>query len=111
MYALALNAAGFTTVETADAAYALGRLATRPPAVIVTAYSPGLDGFALCETLNADASTRHIPVIVLSGWIDDRIRALADRAGCVLHVKPFSPYALVTVVAQAIHTSRMGANA
>jgi CheY-like chemotaxis protein len=55
-------------VEAADGAEALS-LARRglPDLVIADIRMPGLDGHALCAALHADAATRDVPVLLVSG--------------------------------------------
>jgi CheY-like chemotaxis protein len=105
MYATALSAAGFTTIEAADAEHALLRAAAVRPAVVVTEFrlGAGLDGLELCERLKANESTRQIPVIVLTGWGHYRFKTRAASAGCTaVYVKPVTPDDLVAVVVQAL---------
>jgi CheY-like chemotaxis protein len=59
---------GARVVEAADGAeaLALARYGT-PDLVIADVRMPGLDGYALCVALHADAETRHVPVLIVSG--------------------------------------------
>lgn len=39
----------------------------RPDLILVDAEMPGLDGHAVCRVIKKEASTRHVPVILMSG--------------------------------------------
>ena len=55
-------------VEAGDGAEALAMaLDAAPDLVIADVQMPGLDGYALCTALHADALTRHVPVLIVSG--------------------------------------------
>lgn len=65
--------------------------ALRPDLILLDVVMPGADGHAVCRLLKADASTRDIPVIFLTGMhaVDDRLQGLA--LGAVDYVgKPFA---------------------
>src|SRR5438094_1183835 len=70
---------GFSTKEAHNGHQALAMaLALHPPDVIVTDIAvPGLDGIELCRRLRADARTRAIPVLAITGYGD---RQYPDRA-------------------------------
>jgi DNA-binding response OmpR family regulator len=51
----------------------------QPDTIILDIVMPGLDGFQVCKVLKEEAATRHIPVIFLTGQVDNataRIRGL-----------------------------------
>lgn len=58
-------------IEAADGAealaVALSPTGRTPDLVIADVRMPGLDGYALCAALHADAETRHVPVLIVSG--------------------------------------------
>lgn len=63
-----------------------------PDLILLDVRMPRTDGFAACRLLKADARTRDIPVIFLSGCneLDDRLTGL--RLGAVDYIsKPFAP--------------------
>lgn len=63
----------------------------RPELILLDIQMPGMDGFAVCEHLKADAQTGDIPVIFLSGRdaLDDKLHGFA--LGAVDYItKPFS---------------------
>jgi CheY-like chemotaxis protein len=51
--------------------------ATHPYLILLDIRMPGLDGIAVCERMQGDAATRHIPVLFLTalGDIDDKARS------------------------------------
>lgn len=77
-----LRAAGCTIDEAADGREALARaLSARPHVVITESRLPGISGFELCRLLRADAETRTIPVLFVTGADDARSIDLAREAG------------------------------
>jgi CheY-like chemotaxis protein len=61
---------GARVVEAADGTEALAQARDGTPGpdlVIADVRMPGLDGYALCTALHADAGTRHLPVLLVSG--------------------------------------------
>jgi signal transduction histidine kinase/DNA-binding NarL/FixJ family response regulator len=59
---------GHRVLEAADGAESLLLLAAeRPDVVVLDGVMPTLDGYQLCRLLKDDPSTRHMPVILLTG--------------------------------------------
>jgi len=80
-----------------EAALALA-LEARPDLILLDALMPGMDGFAACERLKADARTGEIPVLFLTaldGEVDE-IRAL--EAGAIDFIQ--KPINAATVLAR-----------
>jgi ribonuclease P protein subunit RPR2 len=70
----------------------------RPDVIVLDLRMPGMDGAEVCRQLKADESTRHIPIVLLTG-ADTEEAQRAQRAGASALVrKPFSPLDLVAVV-------------
>jgi CheY-like chemotaxis protein len=68
----ALALAGFDVKEARGGFEALRRLDNDPPDIIVLDLTlPGVDGFAVRNELAANAHTRHIPIVVVTGLADD----------------------------------------
>lgn len=91
-------------VRGADAMAMATRL--RPSLLLLDVNLPDIDGFSLYKALHADARTKHIPVIFLSGR-DDRTDKLAGLAlGADDYVtKPFDIVELRLRIANAIRAS------
>jgi len=72
LIATALNSAGYLSVRArhGDEALRLAREA-RPIAVTLDLVLPGIDGWEVLKTLKSDASTRDIPVVIISR-VDER---------------------------------------
>ncbi|MCS6243231.1 MAG: hybrid sensor histidine kinase/response regulator [Opitutus sp.] len=62
-----LGKAGIDTLTASSGTEALGVVAqTQPDLVLLDVQMPDIDGFGVCERLQADESTRHIPVIFVT---------------------------------------------
>jgi DNA-binding response OmpR family regulator len=90
---------GFEVVLAADGEQAL-KLARsiRPHVILLDQIMPKLDGKEVLAALRDDASTRDIPVFVLSGMS----RSHGDWPGAHFVGKPFSPDDLVDRIRRAI---------
>jgi response regulator RpfG family c-di-GMP phosphodiesterase len=80
----------------AGARAVLNRL--RPSAIVLDIGMPGVDGLTFCDELKRDPGTADIPVILLSGLVDQP-RAAGVGADAALR-KPFSPLELVDLIQQ-----------
>jgi putative two-component system response regulator len=70
----------------------------RPDVIVLDLRMPGMDGTELCKRLQADAKTKSIPIVLLTGAAPEEARR-AQRAGAAALVrKPFSPLDLLAVV-------------
>src|SRR3954465_8494409 len=77
-YSDALERAGFRTDQAHNGYQALEKALKSPPDLILTDIAvPGMDGIELCRRLRADARTRAIPVLAITGYGD---RHYPDRA-------------------------------
>ena len=89
---LILEGAGYRVIETGrpESALDLARQ-QRPDLVICDIAMPGMDGYAVLRSLQADATAVLIPVVFLSAHRDFSERMRAFRAGVVDYItKPFS---------------------
>lgn len=92
---------GFPTVTAEDGGEALTKIASeRPALVLLDLKMPGVDGFQVLRTLKAGASTRNIPIIVMTG-----AEAYRDSVGHVMALgaadflrKPLDLKDLVTAI-------------
>ena len=73
-----------------------------PNLIIADVVMPGMSGFELCQLLKLNARTEGLPVILISGIINDGVMAQAKEAGAVAVVsKPFTPDDLFPKVERA----------
>ena len=84
--------------EAGSAAQAEARIAElRPDVIVLDVGMPGMDGLAFCRELKADADTRAIRIVLLTGMED--VEDVAGAAGAdALLLKPFRPLELLGVV-------------
>lgn len=97
MYAEYLEFAGFGVLEANDGAQGLASArAHRPDVVVMDVMLPVLDGCAATKALRADATTKNIRVLALSGRGDAafKARVMASRVDRFVE-KPCLPAALV----------------
>ena len=94
MYAEWLTHAGFQVRQAHNGLQALEEALTSIPDIVVTDLNiPGIDGFELTRRLKADARTKHVPVVAVTGYAAFAADpGRARRAGCdVVLEKPCSP--------------------
>ena len=104
MYAVYLTYSGYDVVEGADGREAVEIAGRRLPDVIVMDLSlPVMDGWEATRRLKAEARTRHIPVIALTGHSLAGHSRDAREAGCdAFLAKPCLPETLVEKVEELI---------
>jgi len=80
----------------------------QPDLVLVDAFMPGMDGFALCRALKAEPALAGVPVLLLcsSDRAGDRERALRSGADDVL-AKPISRISLIEAVQRFLRFARV----
>jgi len=106
-----LHNAGHTTDRLSSGSEVMSQLQrTAADLVILDLMLPGLNGMAVCRAMRADASTAHVPVIMLTARGDeaDRVAGLEQGADDYI-TKPFSAKELVARVAARLR--RPGVNA
>jgi CheY-like chemotaxis protein len=99
-----LNQQGYETACARSGARGLAMARSeRPSLVLLDIRLPDIDGFEVCQQLDEDPDTCHIPVILLSGMERPDIIRRARVAGCTYYVrKPYDPNALLILIQQAI---------
>jgi len=87
-----LNWEGFVTQSAASGEEALAVITRETPDLVLLDLTlPGMDGIDLTLRLKADAATKHIPIIIISGRGDDTTRKRARAAGATDFIlKPIS---------------------
>ena len=105
LFAAALAACGAEVVTATSAPEALSLVTLRSPAVVVSDIAmPGTDGYWLVREIQqlTDERLRKIPVIAVTAFARDHMRAESLAAGFVDHLeKPVDPAALCRAVARA----------
>ncbi len=97
MIAVALEMAGYSCMEAANAQDAHARIIDAPPSLILLDWMmPGTSGIELARRLKRDELTADIPIIMLTakGEEDNKIHGLETGADDYI-TKPFSPRELV----------------
>ena len=100
LYVQYLTYFGYRAAEAGDGQDALTKAAALKPDVIVMDLSlPGMDGWEATRRLKADATTRHIPVIALTGHALSGSDEHARAAGCdAFLTKPCDPEELAATI-------------
>ena len=87
MYLLRLEADGYEVVVARDGEEGLTRASTEAPDVICLDYRlPGIDGLEVVKQLQAEESTKSIPVIMLSNDGDPAVRERGLHLGALMFV-------------------------
>jgi two-component system, cell cycle response regulator DivK len=89
--------AGYEVFEVDNGADALSAAAEhRPDVILMDIQLPLLDGYEATRQIKADATLKHIPIIVVTSYALGGDETKARSAGCDAYVaKPFSPRALL----------------
>lgn len=99
-----LAARGLQVVTAQDAEEGL-KMATdeSPDLVIADVVMPGMSGFELCQLLRLNQRFRDVPVILISGIMDDKTLVQAQSVGANGVIsKPFTPDTLYPKIEQAL---------
>jgi CheY-like chemotaxis protein len=112
MYVEYLRFSGFRVAEAVNGVEALQRaFDLRPDVILMDLALPRMDGWEATRQLKADARTRHIPVVALTGHALASHVEGARQAGCDAFVtKPCLPDALVYQIRRMLGRSH-GASA
>jgi len=51
-----------------------------PHAILLDVKMPGIDGIEVCKRLKAESRTQFIPVIMITGYVDDKMVAIESGA-------------------------------
>ena len=100
LYVEGLVAFGFKAIAAADFQHARQRAAESHPDIVVTdLIADGGDGWQFIHDLKRVARTRHIPVVLVTGYPAASVRERAAREGCAAcFVKPCLPDDLATAL-------------
>ena len=97
---LILDAAGYKVLRAASGEECV-RIATSelPEIILLDVRLPGMDGNATAESLSRHVKTRNIPIVMMTGLMEDADRIKALKAGAVdFLTKPLSAEELVAKV-------------
>lgn len=79
-----------------------------PDLVLLDILMPDMDGFEVCRALKADAATRDVPVIFITGVTEESTIETAFEIGGVDYVtKPFKPRELLARVRTHVNLRRL----
>jgi DNA-binding response OmpR family regulator len=105
-----LEAEGMDVIEAPDGPSGLELAQERQPdAILLDVMMPGLDGWAVAESLLSDDRTGTIPIVFLTARADlrDRARGL-DLGGLDYITKPFNPVELAALVRSVLDAVENG---
>ena len=110
MYAEYLQFSGFRVAEARNGNEAVDQaFALKPDLILMDLSLPGMDGWEATKRLKADESTKHIPIVALTGHALAGASEGAKKAGCDAFVtKPCLPDDLVVEVRRMLNTVRQG---
>src|SRR5438067_11772854 len=113
MYCEYLEFSGFRTQQAKNGVEALDKAFSAPPDIILMDLSlPTMDGWEATRRLKADARTRHIPVVALTGHALAGFSEGAKQAGCDAFVtKPCLPDDLVAEVRRILDGNKKASRA
>src|ERR1044071_3247883 len=90
-----LASAAYDIDDAADGFAALLRLeSVRPDVIVLDLIMPGVDGYTVLSELMANAYTKDIPVVVITGSSDEPVSA---NVHCILR-KPVTPEMIIATV-------------
>ena len=109
MVADILSDVGFNVTTAANGMIALEKIEeTHINFIVLDILLPELDGFEVYSRLQANPATRHIPVMIISAWADERNIGKASQLG-IRHFlpKPFTEDELMyTILTLLIDSSK-----
>ena len=108
MYAEYLQFSGFRVAEARNGNEAVEQaFALKPSLILMDLSLPGMDGWEATRRLKADDTTKHIPIVALTGHALAGASEGARRAGCDSFVtKPCLPDDLVVEVRRMLGAAK-----
>lgn len=109
LYRRLLTPRGYVVAAANSGEQALTMVESAPPDVILLdLIMPGMDGFEVCERLKRNLSTRHIPIIMVTGVADHdaNIRALEAGVDDFL-TRPIDPVLLEARIRSSVKSKAM----
>ncbi len=105
----ALDESGFTVLVANSGKVAIERARiAEPDIILLDAMMPEMDGFDVCKLLKADMSTRHIPIIFMTGLTEaEHVAAAFEVGGNDYVTKPIRPKEVLARIASQLQTAKM----
>jgi two-component system alkaline phosphatase synthesis response regulator PhoP len=105
-----LDKEGYAVVVAPTGADALKQARdARPDLILLDIMVPQLNGWEVCRRLKQDAETRNIPVIMVTGRVEEGDKVLGFEMGADDYVtKPFSPRELLARIRAVARRGRAG---
>lgn len=106
--AVLVKRAGYAVLSAGDAEVGLRLAREQPPDLILMDIKlPGMDGFAATRELKQDSTTRAIPVIAMTSFLNIDSERDARAAGCAGFIaKPFHYADLLAALTAALKEGR-----
>jgi type II secretory ATPase GspE/PulE/Tfp pilus assembly ATPase PilB-like protein len=101
-----LSGEGYNVITAQGGNQALAALTRyKPDLILLDVMMPGMDGYQVCEQLQANPETAYIPVVFVTALDDEQDRARAFSVGAVDYlVKPIDRQQLKEMVARHLET-------
>lgn len=97
-----LEEEGSHSIETRNAEQAwLAVQAGVPSAAVIDLRLPGRDGWWLLRQIRGEERTHRLPVVLITGFLDDEVSERAADLGCECLGKPFAAAALIDKLVRA----------
>jgi len=102
-----LKISGYETIEAWDGRQGVEKAkSAQPNLILMDIMMPKMDGYAACNAIKADQSTKNIPVVMLTAVGFDLNKKLAKQMGADGYVtKPFSRQQLMDAISPLLRTS------
>ena len=99
-----LRGQGYTVIEAESGLEGLLKATAMYPDLIIMDLSlPEMDGVQVAQRIHAQAKLSRIPIIVVSAYLTEEVKADAHAAGCVaIFSKPFDTYELLGEISNTL---------
>ncbi len=105
----ALDESGYTVLVATNGETALQRARqSLPDVILLDAMMPGIDGFEVARRLKADFTTRHIPIVFMTGLTEtEHVVAAFEAGGADYVTKPIRPQEVLARIAAHMQSARL----